>query len=488
MWLQILLSSALLATRNSADAFKLLPHEGPLPIPTKEQLEYQGGISGLITFGMATFFHEGDPGCDAKNWNGCETNDGLTTCNSSKVSSFNPTNLNVSAWVASFKDLGATSVILTAKHGCGFLGWKTNTTLPDGTPYRYHVPDHLPVLERFVAETSAAGIGHGFYYSLKNNFFLNVQDFVIGSPSTALPGQVAVTKDQFEALALAQVAELWTKFGDLTEIWLDGGCGYMCDNMAKLLRKTNKNGVAAFNGGNYSLSPIRWALTESGSPVKGPGGAIWSTADFHSCAFGSGPGSPPNSTAVRYCPIGVDVTLQAPDVWFFKPGGPIKSIEEMAVIYHNSVGANGHLEVDFAIDRTGGIAPKHAKAYLMFGNWIRSCYGKPVAEGSLPTGKTSFVLSLPSGAGEIDRIRMEEDQAAGQRIMEYKVEAMVNGAWQPFTSGVSVGAKRIDVAASAVEATSLRFTVVSGFDFPTGLKLFAFTPGPCDTTPFQYPT
>ena len=45
-------------------------------------------------------------------------------------------------------------------------GWETKTPLPDGSPYRYHVPSHLPVIEQFVAATTAAGIGHGFYYSL----------------------------------------------------------------------------------------------------------------------------------------------------------------------------------------------------------------------------------------------------------------------------------------------------------------------------------
>eukprot|EP01043_Picozoa_sp_COSAG02_P039723 COSAG02_NODE_3156_length_7262_cov_12.166132_8_plen_112_part_01 len=88
-----------------------------MPVPTPEQLKYQGEISALIHFGMATFFHDGDPGCDAKNWHGCITNGGLTTCNSSEVSSFAPTNLNVSAWVESFQALGATSAVLTAKHG-----------------------------------------------------------------------------------------------------------------------------------------------------------------------------------------------------------------------------------------------------------------------------------------------------------------------------------------------------------------------------------
>jgi hypothetical protein len=106
------------------------------------------------------------------------------------VSSFNPTNLNLSSWVASFEALGATSAVLTAKHGCGFLGWQTNTTLPDGSPYRFKVPAHLNVIEQFVAATEAAGIGHGFYYSLTNNFYLNVAGHNARPASTVrlLPG------------------------------------------------------------------------------------------------------------------------------------------------------------------------------------------------------------------------------------------------------------------------------------------------------------
>ena len=37
-------------------------------------IRYQGEISALIHFGMATFFHDGDPGCTAGNWNGCDPN------------------------------------------------------------------------------------------------------------------------------------------------------------------------------------------------------------------------------------------------------------------------------------------------------------------------------------------------------------------------------------------------------------------------------
>ena len=214
---RIVLAAAALCS-SAASAFTLLPLESAPPLPTPQQLKYQGAVSALIHFGMATFFHDGDPGCTRSNWLGCDPNGG---CNSSDVTSFAPTNLNVSNWVDSFLALGATSAVLTAKHGCGFLAWETATTLPDGSPYRYHVSAAQSTAKKFVAATTAAGIGHGFYYSLTNNFYLNAFGHNVQPPSTLQPGQANVTQAQYEDLALAQVKELWTEFGDLTEIWLD---------------------------------------------------------------------------------------------------------------------------------------------------------------------------------------------------------------------------------------------------------------------------
>ncbi len=165
----------------------------------------------LIHFNMATFFKNGDPGCDASNW-----------AESSKPESFAPTALNVSQWVDSLKRLHIREAVLTAKHGCGFLLWPSNTTLPGGAPYTYHVPPELNVLEQFSSTLQAAGLGHGFYYSLTNNFYLNVHGHYVQN-GTLLPGQQNVTQEQFEAIAEAQLTELWTSFGNLTEIWFDGG-------------------------------------------------------------------------------------------------------------------------------------------------------------------------------------------------------------------------------------------------------------------------
>lgn len=91
-----------------------------------------------------------------------------------------------------------------------------------GGPYPYHVnlERHGDVLAQFAAATSARGIGHGFYYSLTNNFFLNVFGHAARGNSSALPGQYPVSQSEFEALAFASVKELWTRYGNLTEIWL----------------------------------------------------------------------------------------------------------------------------------------------------------------------------------------------------------------------------------------------------------------------------
>ncbi len=141
----------------------------------------------------------------------------------------------MSNWVHVFQQLGVTTAVLTAKHGCGFLAWHTKTKLPDGREYPYHVSDEQATAQKFVAATTAAGIGqafntahtnlplrptppplppppafsgHGFYYSLTNNFFLNARGHVVQPPSTLLPRQASVTQQQYEDLAIAQVVFL----------------------------------------------------------------------------------------------------------------------------------------------------------------------------------------------------------------------------------------------------------------------------------------
>jgi len=51
----------------SAPPFVLLPAPaGGLPLPTPQQLKYQGSMNALIHFGMSTFFHDGEYGVETQ--------------------------------------------------------------------------------------------------------------------------------------------------------------------------------------------------------------------------------------------------------------------------------------------------------------------------------------------------------------------------------------------------------------------------------------
>eukprot|EP01116_Phalansterium_solitarium_P016962 TRINITY_DN405_c0_g1_i1.p1 TRINITY_DN405_c0_g1~~TRINITY_DN405_c0_g1_i1.p1 ORF type:complete len:619 (-),score=278.33 TRINITY_DN405_c0_g1_i1:113-1969(-) len=432
----------------------------PQPVPTPSQLRYETNeIAALIHFNMATFFQDGDPGCTKNNWLGVN--------GSSNPGSFAPSNLNFSNWAVSFQAIGAKHAILTAKHGCGHLLWPSKVQLPNGTVYWYAVggPNSYikqDVLANFVAMCDTIGIGHGFYYSLTNNFFLNVHTHQV-QPGPLLPGQVNVTQAEFEAIALGHLTELWSDYGQLTEIWFDGGyTSDMADEITALLSKLQPH-AAAFNGLGVSANPIRWIGTESGLDTD----PVWSTGN------GDGNGDPDSPI---WNPAGCDTTLQQGDHWFYSQGDPVRPLSELIQVYHSTVGNNGVLELDFAIDRTGNVDPVHAAAYAAFGDWIRGCYGSPIASTS--GNGAQLILSLPPGT-KLDRIAIREDQAQGQRIRQYTVSYdNGSGSWLPFSKGTSVGNRRIDLGAAAVTTNRLQLVVSNSTAVPVITFFAAYAPCP----------
>ena len=64
--------------------------------------------------------------------------------------------------------------------------------------------------------------------------------------------------------------------------------------------------------------------------------------------------------------------------WFFSGNGT-RSLADLIVVYHGTVGRNCVLELQFPVDRTGRIAQQHAAMYARLGGWIKSCYGSPLA-------------------------------------------------------------------------------------------------------------
>jgi hypothetical protein len=418
----------------------------------------------------------------------------------------------MSNWVESYKALGVTEAVLTAKHGCGFFIWPSRVTLPDGTRYPYAVNESMNVLKQFSDTMEAAGLGHGFYFSLTNNFFLNEFGFNVRPPQTLMPGQANVTQAEFEAIVVAAITELWTDFGTLDEIWLDGGYQKDLQTTISALLAKLQPGALALNGEGISPSPGRWSGTEGNVPPGWPN--IYSTTccnlsapdPAHTC---EGQGCPPDdpSGLAFYNPSSTDFTLQAGDVWFFEPNAALRPLSEMISTYHATCGANTVMELDFAIDRTGNVDPAHAALYKAFGDWRRACYGSPIATTTLEPGAASVVLSLGGGAGGalMDRVVLQEAVAVGtygQCVANYSLEVQLpGGQWLPF--GVSgahlIGNKRIELNAATpgatgppINATAVRFNVTAEW-CESNVNVSAFSPVACVPPPppqtrvrFQY--
>jgi len=422
-------------------------------IPTAPQVWYQQAeIHALIHFNMATFFEDGDPGCTERNWN-----------ESSQVSSFNPKLLNTSQWADVMVDLGAKGAILTAKHGCGFLLWPSESKLPNGTRYPYRVD--RDVLAMFQKSMEERGIGHGFYYSLTNNFFLNVRTHVAGTAAVPpLAKQVNVSQSEFESIALQQVTELWTKYGNLSEIWFDGGyTSDMKKSLSSLL--LNQPNAIGFGGDGISANPSDWIGTESGSPSCPDG--IWYTN-----GYGCGNLSVPSNYTPKTC----DTTLQNGDHWFWSTNATdIRTLNELIDVYHNSVGNGCTMELDFAIDRDGLVNKVHADRYREFGNWIRKCYSSPydatITSHDLHDGNYVYDVTFKKPV-LIDRVSIREDIRYGQRVRSFVLSSSYE-----LTSGTSIGNRRIKLLSEAVTVNSLRLSV-SAVDVPKFSQIAFFAP--CD--------
>lgn len=134
---------------------------------------------------------------------------GLTTfegqeCGSGKLSpeAFNPTDLDIAGWAKIAKESGMKYAVLTAKHVDGFCLWPSKYT-------EYSVkntPQGRDIVGEFVEEFRKAGLKIGIYYALWDNHFPEYRNDAA-----------------YAEYMRNQVEELLTNYGEVIELWFDGG-------------------------------------------------------------------------------------------------------------------------------------------------------------------------------------------------------------------------------------------------------------------------
>jgi alpha-L-fucosidase len=159
--------------------------------------------------------------------------------------------------------------------------------------------------------------------------------------------------------------------------------------------------------------------------------------------------------------------------WNTKNEASIKPLSQLMEMYEASVGHGSFMLINNTPDTSGLIpAPDVARA-KEFGEEIKRRYSLPTVYTS---GKGNTVEAMPSAPVTIDTVVTMEDISQGERIREYVIEGMVDGAWQELAKGTAIGHKKIDKF-EPVRVAKVRIRVTKSVGEPLVKRLAAYRTG-----------
>ena len=123
---------------------------------------------------------------------------------------------------------------------------------------------------------------------------------------------------------------------------------------------------------------------------------------------------------------------------------------------------------------TRGLVPEaEVERLRAFGEALEQREAHPLGStDSVWKWREGHTLELPLASPQpVERVILEEDLASGQRIRRYRIEALVDGAWQEIAAGESIGRKRIH-RIDPVNTAALRLRVLDAEPLPH-VRLFA---------------
>ncbi|MCL7492456.1 alpha-L-fucosidase [Streptomyces sp. MCA2] len=469
-------------------------------VPTKGQLAWQKReVTAFTHFGMNTF-------TDREWGSGAEDEKLFDVSGRSRI--------DAGQWMRAYKAAGAEQVMLTAKHHDGFVLYPSRYT-PHSVAASPGRPD---VVGAYVKAARRAGLKVGIYLSPSDGAELPhawhaqwVEEIrrkqQEGTP-LSLPERVAledgdraprglgrfgngskvtertiptlvpgddraaavrggrlpvfhVRADDYDAYYLNQVYELFTQYGPLDELWLDGANPWTDSGI------TQKYDVAQWFRLIHRLSPdtvvfagpqgARWVGNEKGIARETEWSVTPSAADPWTVMAGGLPNDStdpdigsrakllaPTTKYLQWYPAEADVSLRPG--WFHHPGERPKSPAQLMDLYEKSVGRNASLLLNVPPARDGRIAAEDVTSLTAFGTAVRETYGRDLRAAG-------------PGPRTFDRIGLAEDIRHGQRVERFSVQARSGGTWTTLARGTTIGHRRILTLGQPVTADAVRVTV-----------------------------
>jgi len=434
------------------------------PRPSPSQLAWQRDE-------LAMFIHFGVNAFTDREWG-----DGTES-----PSIFNPSALDARQWARSARAAGFRAMVLTAKHHDGFCLWPTATTTHSvaSSPWRGGSGD---LVREFVDACRAEGLRPGLYLSPWDR----------NAPAYG-------DSPRYNDMYAAQLTELLTRYGDIHEVWFDGANGegpngkrqqYDWPRVWSLVKRLQPDSVIFSDAG----PDVRWIGNERGVA----GTTNWSTVDpsivpvpgmsgdevMRSLQHGDRDGS-------VWRPGETDVSIRPG--WFQHPAedARVKSSDDLVEIYFSSVGRNSKLLLNVPPTRMGLLHDTDVARLNGMRDRLDTLFAEDLANGSAGThgrartaressprwkvlGPTTAVgtmmLSEERAVGIID---LREDIAQGQRVAAYAVEGLVGNAWQPLSSGTTIGYRKLDrCRPTTVRGVRVSVSNATEVPLPIGIKLY----------------
>lgn len=386
---------------------------------------------------------------------------------------FQPEKLDTDQWIKAIKEAGFTFALLTATHETGFALFQSEVN-PYSMKALQFQDGKGDIVRDFVNSCRKYGIKPGIYLGIRWNSFFGVHNFEVQGA-----GEFREQRQQYyNQMVEGMLREICTNYGELFEIWFDGGADHPANGAPDVLPIVQQYQPNCLFYHNLQLAEVRWGGSESGTV----GYPCWATFPNPYSHGGDTQeermrllkqGDPDGS---YWMPAMADAPLRGYNgrhEWFWEPEDEahIYPVEDLMAMYEKSVGRNATLIMGLTPDPEGLLPRPDTERLKEWGQAIDKRFGHPLRTIEGSTGR-NIVIQLDKEQ-LVTHVIIQEDITEGERIRDYRIEVRNSGRWKEMAAGSAVGHKRIQQF-DPVRASSIRLHIVEADGEPQVKKFAVF--------------
>eukprot|EP00035_Acanthoeca_spectabilis_P030410 m.9310 g.9310 ORF g.9310 m.9310 type:complete len:627 (+) comp4160_c0_seq1:71-1951(+) len=337
----------------------------PLAVPSAKQLDwYRHDRGAMITWNLyVNCIPAGDPDASTLGCWTCRGQDkqDLRVVRADAISRHYPYDFNVTAQVEAAASFGASYIIFDVNQMLGFALWDTaaNNFSITHTPYRGGGYD---IMAEYVVACRAFGIKPGIFYTANTNAYNGIGNRGVLGPRVLTPEE----QDRF---IVQQLTELMLgKYGDIFELWFDGGVNNAVYN--RTAQFLLEHGGGWVTHGFPALNGIRWCGNENGAQHQPNWAGV--NGDPLSPKYSS---LKPSPTGSIYFPSAADAVLREHCWGWVNNSREPTSTAGLVDKYVSSTGQGSKLVLNIAPMAAGGVNATDVVAYRKLGVALECLFG-----------------------------------------------------------------------------------------------------------------